>query len=133
MRLHPRKKEEIEKLQTLDETITRYTRFNSTAAPQKIVERVAEVIRSMRGKYSLKPGYKVKGQFHRNVFLVQVFADPKIPAQFVVDFRKKTGSAVDFRSLYQDVRAQLVDIVLQPQGKPETSTDVAMATETTTA
>jgi len=118
----PEKKEEAEKLQTLDETITRYTRFNSTATPQKIVERVSDVVRSMKGKLSLKPGYKIKCQINRSVFLVQVFADPKITSQCVVDFRKKTGSAVDFRAHYQDVRAQLVDIVLQPPGKPDTPT-----------
>jgi len=125
------KKEEVQKLQTLDETVTRYTRFNSTATPQKIAERVGEVVRSMRGKYSSKPGYKLKCQFNRNVFLVQVFADPKIPAQFVVDFRKKTGSAVDFRGLYQDIRAQLADIVLQPPGKPDTPTDAPLSPEIT--
>jgi len=35
----------------------------------------------------------------------------------VVDFRKKQGSAVHFRAIYNELRAQLADIVLQPKEK----------------
>jgi len=35
---------------------------------------------------------------------------------------KKTGSGVEFRNLYQEIRAQLADIVLQPS-VPSKETD----------
>jgi len=36
-----------------------------------------------------------------------------------VDFRRKRGAAVEFRSVYQEIRAQLGDIVYQPVPKEE--------------
>jgi len=44
---------------------------------------------------------------------------------------KKTGSAVEFRSLYQEIRAQLADIVLQPVTSKETSSSETSSSETT--
>jgi len=103
------------KVCTLDESITRYTRFDSVSEPSQIVERIAGVVRSMGGKYSIKPEFKVKAQFGQKIFVAQVFTNPKMDSQVVVDFRKKGGSAVEFRDLYQDIRAQLADLVLQPK------------------
>jgi serine/threonine protein kinase len=99
----------------LDASIVRYTRFASTAAPVKIVDRVSEVIQSMGGKTAIKDHFKVKAQFGDVSFVSQVFTDPSSEKNVVVDFRKKSGSAVEFRSLYQEIRAQLSDIVLQPK------------------
>jgi len=51
----------------------------------------------------------------------------------VADFRKKTGSGVEFRNLYQEIRAQLADIVLQPSpskdttGSTETTSDIEVS------
>jgi len=100
---------------SLDPSITRYTRFNSTASPSKIVERVSEVVKMMGGRFSTKEGFKLKVESGLVTFIAQVFADPKIEAQYVVDFRKKKGSGLEFRNIYQDVRAHLADIILQPK------------------
>jgi len=108
-----------QKVESLDTTITRYTRFNSTAAPSKIVERVGEVAKMMGGATGLKEGFKLKVVSSGVTFIVQVFADPKIEAQYVVDFRKKKGSGLEFRKLYDNIRAHLADIVLQPKKSPE--------------
>jgi len=104
-----------QKVATLDSTIIRYTRFNSIAAPSKIVDRVSEVVKMMGGRYSSKEGFKLKVVSGAVSFIAQVFADPKIEAQYVVDFRKKKGSGLEFRNVYQDIRANLADIILQPK------------------
>jgi len=98
----------------LDASVIRYTRFSSASAPTKIVDRVAEVIHTMSGKTAVKDHFKVKAQFGPITFVAQVFSDPESEKNVVVDFRKKAGSAVEFRNLYQEIRAQLADIVLQP-------------------
>jgi len=103
------------KPKTFDDTVVRYTRFNSVATPSKIVERVGEVLKSMSLKYSTKENFKLKVEVRGVVFFVQVFADPKVESQYVVDFRKQKGSSLEFRSFYQDVRAHLADIILQPK------------------
>jgi len=106
----------------LDTSIVRYTRFESNATPSKITDRIAEVVRSMSGKYALKDHFKVKAQFGGIIFVAQVFADPATDKHVVVDFRKKTGSGVEFRNIYQEIRAQLADVILQPkQGSIPTS------------
>jgi len=116
--------EEVEtkekKPEIFDETIVRYTRFNSIAAPSKIVERVGEVLKSMGVKFSTKENFKLKVEVGAVNFCAQVFADPKIESQYVVDFRKQKGPGQEFRAIYQDVRAHLADIILQPK-KVETS------------
>jgi len=99
---------------TLDTFIVRYTRFASSASPTKIVDRISEVIHTMGGKTAAKDHFKVKAQFGGITFVVQVFADPSNEKNLVADFRKKTGSGIEFRGLYQEIRAQLSDIVLQP-------------------
>jgi len=99
----------------LDPTMVRYTRFNSTAAPSKIVDRVSEVVKMMGGRFSAKEGFKLLVESTGVSFIAQVFADPKIEAQYVVDFRKKKGSGLEFRNIYQDIRAHLADIILQPK------------------
>jgi len=112
----------------LDSSIVRYTRFSSTAAPSKIVDRVSEVIHTMSGKTALKDHFKVKAQFGAITFVAQVFSDPSSETNVVVDFRKKAGSGVEFRNLYQEIRAQLADIVLQPTSGTK-STDTVETTE----
>jgi len=107
----------------LDASIVRYTRFASTATPSKIVDRVSEVIHAMSGKTAVKDHFKVKAQFGDVSFVAQVFTDPSSEKNVVVDFRKKSGSAVEFRSLYQEIRAQLADIVLQPTSSKKSTTD----------
>jgi len=114
----------------LDTSIVRYTRFTSSASPVKIVDRIAEVIQTMGGKTAAKEHFKIKAQFGSNTFVSQVFADSSSENN-VVDFRKKTGSAVEFRAIYQEIRAQLSDIVLQPtvasksSGTMETTSDTS--------
>jgi len=109
------------KPETFDDTIVRYTRFNSVAAPSKIVDRVSEVLKSMSIRFSAKDNFKLKVEAGGIAFYVQVFADSKIESQYVVDFRKQKGSGLAFRTLYQDVRAHLADIILQPKKVEETS------------
>jgi len=111
------------KPESLDPTITRYTRFNSIAAPSKIVERIGDVVRLMSGRFATKEGFKVKVESGGVSFIAQVFADPKIEAQYVVDFRKKKGSGLQFRNVYQDIRAHLADIILQPKVESSESLD----------
>jgi len=103
------------KPQVLDETMIRYTRFNSTTSPSKITERLGEVLKTLLLKYSTKDNYKLRVESGGLAFVVQVFADPKIDEQYVVDFRKQKGSGSEFRSLYQEIRAHLADIILQPK------------------
>jgi len=99
----------------LDASIVRYTRFESNAAPAKICDRISEVIRSMSGKTAEKDNFKVKAQFGAITFVAQVFSDSTTDKHMVVDFRKKKGSGAEFRSIYQEIRAQLADIILQPK------------------
>jgi len=113
----------------LDASIVRYTRFASTAAPTKIVDRIAEVIKSMSGKTAVKDFFKVKAEFGAISFVAQVFADPSSEKNVVVDFRKKTGSGVEFRNLYQEIRAQLADFVLQPASTSKSTDTVETVTE----
>jgi len=105
----------------LDTTIIRYTRFASSASPIKVADRISEVIHTMGGKTAAKENYKLKVQFGAVAFVAQVFANPSDEKNVIADFRKKTGSAVEFRSLYQEIRAQLADIVLQPTVKSSES------------
>jgi len=112
-----------EKPLVLDASIVRYTRFNSVTSPAKIVDRLAEVVRASGGKYATKENFKVRAQFGKVSFIAQVFSDPLSEKQYVVDFRKKTGSGEGFRTLYQEIRAQLSDLVLQPQGAKSESSD----------
>jgi len=107
----------------LDTTVIRYTRFISASSPAKVADRISEVIHTMGGKTVARENFKIKAQFDGNSFIAQVFADPKEEKQVVVDFRKKVGSAVEFRNLYQEIRAQLADIVLQPKSTTTTETD----------
>jgi len=46
----------------------------------------------------------------------------------VADFRKQQGTGVEFRNLYQEIRAQLADIVLQPVSKSSESTETSQQT-----
>jgi len=109
------------KPETLDATIARYTRFNSISAPSKIIERVSEVMKSMSIKFSSRDNFKLKAESGSVTFFAQVFADPKIDSQFVVDFRKQKGSGLEFRTIYQDIRLNLADIILQPKKKVASS------------
>jgi len=106
----------------LDTSVARYTRFASTETPLKVADRIAEVIHTMGGKSAAKEHFKIKAQFGANSFIAQVFSDPSNEKNVVADFRKKTGSGVEFRNLYQEIRAQLADIVLQPS-VPSKETD----------
>jgi len=108
------------KPKTLDDTIVRYTRFNSTSSPSKILERVGEVMKSMGIKFSSRDNFKVRAESGPVAFFAQVFADPKIDSQYVVDFRKQKGSGLEFRTIYQDIRLHLADIILQPKKGTET-------------
>jgi serine/threonine protein kinase len=109
------------KPEILDETMVRYTRFPSTTTPAKIVDRVGEVLKTMSLKSSAKGNYKLRVESGGVAFFVQVFADPKIDSQYVVDFRKQKGSGPEFRSVYQEIRAHLADIILQPKKAEESS------------
>lgn len=77
----------------------------------------------MSGRFATKEGFKVKVESGGVSFIAQVFADPKIEAQYVVDFRKKKGSGLQFRNVYQDIRAHLADIILQPKVESSESLD----------
>jgi len=84
----------------------------------------------MGGKTARKDNFKLKSQFGALTFVAQVFADPSDEKNVVADFRKKAGSAVEFRSVYQEIRAQLADIVLQPKSTEttvEVTTDVEIS------
>jgi len=95
--------------------VVRYTRFDTSLAPQRVIERLSDVILSNGGKLSeVKDEYKVKAVFGDVRFVAEVFSSESKDL-FVVDFRKKQGSAEQFRELYQDIRAQLADVVLQPK------------------
>jgi len=114
----------------LDNSVARYTRFASSASPTSVVDRISEVITTMGGKTARKDNFKLKSQFGALTFVAQVFADPSNEKNVVADFRKKAGSAVEFRSLYQEIRAQLADIVLQPKSTEttvEVTTDVEIS------
>jgi len=103
------------KPEVFDDTLTRYTRFNSIASPSKIIERTGEVLKTLGLKHSSRDAYKVKVESGGLSFIAQVFSDSKIDDQYVVDFRKIKGDGSEFRSLYQEIRAHLADIVLQPK------------------
>jgi len=93
----------------------RYTRFQSDAAPQKILCRVVDVIRASGGKWDeAKDCYRLQGAFEKTEFVVEIFRDES--KTNVVDFRKKQGPSMHFREIYNEIRAQLSDIVLQPKG-----------------
>jgi len=113
----------------LDGSVARYTRFASSASPSSVVDRVSEVISTMGGKTARKDNFKLIAQFGAVTFISQVFTDPTNEKNVVADFRKKKGSAVEFRSLYQEIRAQLADIVLQPKATETelTTTDVEIS------
>jgi len=96
--------------------VVRYTRFDSSLSAPKIMERLGDVIVSNNGKMlEIKDEYKIKAIFGDVRFVVEIFAHPELKEAYVVDFRKKEGSAEVFRELYQDLRAQLPDVVLQPK------------------
>jgi len=104
------------KPEVFDETMTRYTRFSSVTSASKIVERVGEVLKTLGLKFSARESnFKLKIDSGDISFVVQVFTDSKIDDQHVVDFRKVKGPGAEFRSLYQEIRAHLADIVLQPK------------------
>jgi len=113
----------------LDTSIVRYTRFTSSASPTKVVDRISEVINTMGGKTARKDNFKVKAQFGGVTFVAQAFTDPSSEKNVVADFRKKAGSAVEFRNLYQEIRAQLADIVLQPPVTKTTETVVEVLSD----
>jgi len=110
-----------EKPVTLDTSITRYTRFNSTASPSKINERLGEVLKKLGIRYSKKENFKLKIQSGMVLMIAQVFADPTTDDHVVVDFRRKQGPTEEFRSTYQEIRAHLADIVLQPKESSKTT------------
>jgi len=56
------------KLLTLDSSIIRYTRFESTASPAKVVDRISEVVHTMGGKTAVKENFKIRVQFGANSF-----------------------------------------------------------------
>jgi serine/threonine protein kinase len=103
------------KPEVFDDTMIRYTRFSSTTSPSKIVERAGEVLKTLGLKFSSRDNFKLKIDSGDISFVVQVFTDSKIDDQYVVDFRKIKGPGAEFRSLYQEIRAHLADIVLQPK------------------
>jgi len=106
---------------TLDSAIVRYTRFLSSIAPSTVVDRICEVLTVMGAKALRKDHFKIKAQFGTLQFIIQVFSNSKSAKLFIVDFRRKKGTAVEFRSVYQEIRAQLGDIVYQPVPKEEES------------
>jgi len=117
-------------LQTLDLSVARYTRFGSAATPTKVIDRVAEVVQTMGGKTARKDQFRLVAQFGQVSFVTQVFADPVNEKNVVADFRKKKGASVEFRNYYQEIRAQLADIVLQPTTtttETETTVDVEIS------
>jgi len=64
------------KLLTLDSSVTRYTRFESSAAPAKVVDRISEVISTMGGKTAPKSNFKIKAQFGATAFFCSSIWSP---------------------------------------------------------
>jgi len=114
-----------------DSTVARYTNFRSEASPSSIIQRLREVITLLNGKLAASPGYKLRVEFTDASFFVQVFSDPKNSKQYVVDFRRKMGQAMFFRSRYQEIRSRLSDVILQPK-TDSVKTDSAKADTVTT-
>jgi len=114
-----------------DSTVARYTNFRSEASPSSIIQRLREVITMLNGKLAASPGYKLRVEFSDASFFVQVFSDPKNSKQYVVDFRRKMGQAMLFRSRYQEIRSRLSDVILQPK-TDSVKTDSAKADTVTT-
>jgi len=97
----------------------RYTRFETVLSPERVFERLSEVIESNRGKQNeSKDEYRIKAIFGDVQFFIEIFSSPDSKDSYVVDFRKKQGSAEEFREYYQYIRAQLADVVLQPKPSP---------------
>jgi len=108
--------------------VVRYTRFETTLSPLRAIERVQDVILSNSGKVSdCKDEYKLKAAFGHVSFVVEVFASPDSKEAHVVDFRKKKGTAEEFRELYQEIRAQLADVVRQPKSAVAAAAPAAAA------
>jgi len=111
-------------VRALPADITRYTRFNAKEDqdPTKIIERIIDVIKSIDGgKFEeYKDAHKMRADIGKVSLVVEVFTAPDSPKdapQYVVDFRRKKGSAAEFRAQYGEIRAQLADVVKQPKGE----------------
>jgi len=108
--------------------VVRYTRFDTVLSPDRVFERLSEVIESNHGKQTeSKDEYRIKAVFGDVQFFIEIFSSPESKDSYVVDFRKKQGSAEEFREYYQYIRAQLADVVLQPKPSPVAAVAVAAA------
>lgn len=116
-----------------DEHVTCYTRFDSTAKPAYLLARVSAVLEAMNARISTQPAqWSLRATVMTgsgNVSIsAQIFADPTDAATSVVLFRRRQGDSMQYRSIYQDLRTQLLDLVAQKKtGAAAASASVAGA------
>ncbi len=125
-----------------DEHVTCYTRFDSAAKPSYLLSRVCAVLEAMNARMTSQlSNWSVKATVMTgsgNVTITaQVYADPSDPSNYIVLFRRRSGDSMQYRSLYQDVRTQLLDLVVikkkaaAPAPAPTASADQKDAPATT--
>lgn len=99
------------KLNVLDTTVTRYTRFNSSKNPDDIIKRVVEVIKANSGRASeASDAHRADISLRGVDMAVEVFQTEK-DSEYVVDFRRKKGESATARRVFADVRAQVPDLL----------------------
>lgn len=99
----------------LDATIARYTRFDSGASPDTIMERLKEVLTSNAVKFSEnKKEYRLQCKYQETNFAVEIFAHPSTKETYVVEFRRTQGASMDFLRHFGFLRAQMADLIQQP-------------------
>jgi len=118
-----------------------YTRFESDKTPSVVLARLQAVFKGMNVQYSLDEGsYKMKARMLTNLwgnvhFTAQVFADAdsKSGVATIVEFRRRQGDSIPFINLYEDVRAQVSDVVrpLKSVQKQDEQKSSATATKST--
>jgi len=98
-----------------DEHVTCYTRFDSTAKPAYLMERISAVLATMNARTSTLGPFSLRaiittatGQL---TVSAQVYSDQNADGGYVVLFRRRQGDSMQYRSIYQDIRTRLQDLV----------------------
>jgi hypothetical protein len=108
-------------------SITCYTRFESVAKGSDILARLGGVLDQMRGvdysvnkkKFTLRA--KVILGSGNIVFVAKVYSDPADSSKAIVEFRRRKGDSMQYRSIYSAVLDQLSDLVSKPEKEEKES------------
>jgi len=96
-----------------------YTQFETFENPSRVLARLSLFFQDIKAQFDVDEAtFMVKATIIAalgNVVLsVQIFSDPANEAKSIVQFRRRKGDSMQYRSIYFAIRGRLSDLVVNP-------------------